>query len=281
MNAESRAKALNLVKLAAAAALVAALASCASQPRRPSFGWNMPSGFGECGNLLPYLALDGGGPRNTIYGQANGTALLFTAGMQIVADGAPNAYNPDNVSGLDDLANAGDGLAIDRYGRPFVQRSSDKYPGFYISKTELTDPDIGDSAEPRRYVDARHVPYIELPGGPRAREALRKAGMSLGDLVVVYNVRTRKTAAAIWADAGSDDELGVGSIELAQRLGYDDTSPRTGGTDDPENVYLLFPGTSLGFPRRVSEIERTGYQTFSSWGGQMRMDNCARDLGAH
>lgn len=280
MKAKSRALALKLIGLVSAGALAAVLASCETAPAGPPFAWDTPQD-GECGNLLPYLAVDGGGPRNTIYGQSSGNALIFVAGMQIVADGAPNAYNPDNVSGLDDIKNArGDSLATDRYGKPFVQSAAEKYPGFYISKTELTDPDIGDSAEPRRYVDARQVPYIELPGGERARKAMSRAGMHLGDLVVVYNVRTKKTAAAVWADT-DDDDLGIGSINLAEKLGYDDTSPRTGGTDDPENVYLVFPGTSLGFPHRVREIERSAYQTFVSWGGQMRMTNCAEALNAH
>ena len=283
MAVKSCAIALKLIKLAAIGALAGALASCATEPLPSAPDWN--SQADECGNLLPYLTVDGGGPGNTIYGQSSGNALLFVGGMQIVASGAPNAYNPNNISGLDDLKNAGSpgnwsGLATDSYGKPFVQSSAGKYPGFYISKTELTDPEIGDSAEPGRYVDARHVPYVVLPGGKRAVEALNKAGMHLGDLVVVYNVRTQKTAGAVWADTDADD-LGIGSINLARRLGYDDTSPRTGGTDTPENVYLLFPGTSRGFPRRVGDIEHSAYQTFASWGGQTRMGNCAQALNAH
>jgi hypothetical protein len=235
---------------------------------------------------LPFFAAGSGDSRSMIYGQASGNALLFVAGMDIDANGAPNAYHPDGVSGLDDLSNAGEpgnwwGLATDRWGKPFVQRTADKYPGFYISKTTFTDPEIGDSAETRRYVDARHVPYVELPGGERARKALRKAGMHLGDLVVVYNVRTRKTVGAIWADEGDQHDLGVGSIALAQKLGYDDTSPRTGGTDEPENIYLLFPGTSLGFPRRMSEVEKNAFTALDMWGGQTRLDNCAQALHAH
>jgi len=282
VHAKQRSSALKIVRLAAATALAALLASCATEP--PRYGWGAPT-TGECGNLLPFFAASGG-PRDMIYGQTSGNALLFVGGIEIDANGAPNAYHPDGISGLDDLSNAGTpgnwwGLATDRWGKPFVQTAADKYPGFYISKTALTDPEIGDSAETRRYVDARHVPYVELPGGERAREALRKAGMHLGDLVIVYNVRTRKTSGAVWADEGDPHDLGAGSIKLAEKLGYADTSPRTGGTDAPENVYLLFPGTSLGFPRRVGEIEKNAFDLLAMWGGQTRLDNCAQALNAH
>jgi hypothetical protein len=57
----------------------------------------------------------------------NSGAVLFSAGMQIDADGAPNAYGPNNT-GLDYTANAknGDnwvGVATDSSGKPVVQRS--------------------------------------------------------------------------------------------------------------------------------------------------------------
>ncbi|MFZ1991080.1 MAG: glycoside hydrolase family 75 protein [Alphaproteobacteria bacterium] len=283
MHAKQRLSAFKLVRLAAATALAAVLGSCATEP--PGYAWGPIPGSGECGNLLPFFAA-GTGPRDMIYGQPSGNALLFVGGIEIDANGAPNAYHPNGISGLDDLSNAGSpgnwwGLATDSWGKPFVQSTTDKYPGFYISKTALTDPEIGDSAETRRYVDASHVPYVELPGGERAREALRKAGMHLGDLVIVYNVRTRKTSGAIWADEGDPHDLGGGSIKLAEKLGYADTNPRTGGTDEPENIYLLFPGTSLGFPRRVGEIERNANDLLAMWGGQTRLDNCAQALNAH
>ena len=35
------------------------------------------------------------------------SAFFYEAGMMIDADGAPEAYNPDNKSGLDYLGNAG------------------------------------------------------------------------------------------------------------------------------------------------------------------------------
>jgi hypothetical protein len=52
--------------------------------------------------------------------------FFFISGMTIDADGAPNAYNPDNT-GLDDLDNAGapgrwDGIVADRSGNALFQQ---------------------------------------------------------------------------------------------------------------------------------------------------------------
>jgi hypothetical protein len=76
----------------------------------------------------------------------NSRAFFFVSGMTIDADGAPNAYNPDDT-GLDELANAGapahwNGIITDRDGNPLIQqreRSFYPFPGYYISCTSLSD----------------------------------------------------------------------------------------------------------------------------------------------
>src|SRR5262245_58821807 len=93
-------------------------------------------------------------------------AFLFISGMAIDADGAPNAYHPDNT-GLDELANAGvpghwNGIITDRKGHPLVQQESDPFPGYYISCTSLED-DAKKFSDPNRYVDASKIPYVALP----------------------------------------------------------------------------------------------------------------------
>src|SRR5271154_5866982 len=55
-----------------------------------------------------------------IWQLGDGAAFLFRSGMTIDADGAPNAYNPEDT-GLDDLYNAGqpghwDGIVQDEDG---------------------------------------------------------------------------------------------------------------------------------------------------------------------
>ena len=83
------------------------------------------------------------------------------------ADGAPNAYHPDN-SGLDDLSNAGtpgrwEGLAKDADGEPIIQGPNDPFPGYYVSATALADR-TKPVNDPTRYVDASKIPFIVLPG---------------------------------------------------------------------------------------------------------------------
>jgi len=76
----------------------------------------------------------------TFPAQQIGDAVLFHAGMYVDADGAPNAYGPNN-RGLDFTANAIRGgrflsVATHPDGKPIIQRSG-RYKGFYVSTTSL------------------------------------------------------------------------------------------------------------------------------------------------
>src|ERR1700691_452062 len=67
----------------------------------------------------------------SVWGVGDGSAVMFQSGMTIDADGAPNAYNPDNT-GLDDLSNAGstghwDRVIQDANGNPLIQRPEDTF----------------------------------------------------------------------------------------------------------------------------------------------------------
>ena len=82
---------------------------------------------GACfGELLMNFEMrhDGEPERDIPIGRLSGSsAFFYESGMTIDADGAPNAYHPDN-KGLDDLANAGtpgrwEGLAKDSDGRTY------------------------------------------------------------------------------------------------------------------------------------------------------------------
>ncbi|HEX4602505.1 MAG TPA: glycoside hydrolase family 75 protein, partial [Candidatus Angelobacter sp.] len=168
-------------------------------------------------------------------------AILFASGMRIDADGAPNAYGPQNT-GLDYTANAKNGplwsgVATDSFGNPVVQRSG-RYKGLYVSQTTLRKD--GDSAaSPRTYVNASRIPFIALPG-----EFTQQFGVNLGDLAVVLNTANVKRAYAIYADVGPNGKIGEGSIALAKALGID-AKPRDGGVSG-SIVYLVFPKSGLG-----------------------------------
>jgi len=200
-----------------------------------------------------------------------GSAILFRSGMTIDADGAPNAYNPQNT-GLDDLSNAGgpghwDGLVADREGNPIIQDSSDPFPGFYVSQTALVDwskaPD-----DPARYVDASKIPYIVLPV-----VLSHQFGARLGDFAVVMNIRRATVADAIFADIGT---LGEGSIALANQLGIR-SDARDGGTRGGV-LYLVYPGSGGRQPRSADEIKSETDNIFQQWGGMEKLNACEGEL---
>ena len=198
-------------------------------------------------------------------------AFFFVAGMTIDADGAPNAYHPDNT-GLDDLSNAGApgnwvALAKDGDGEPFVQGLSDPFPGYYISETALADRSRALN-DPLRYVDASKIPYIVLPG-----HLARLMGARPGDFAVVLNQRNARISYAIFGDVGPPDRIGEGSIALAENLEIR-SDARNGGVRRGI-VYLVFPGSGNRNPRSIEEIDTEGEILLQGWGGPGRLAICA------
>lgn len=194
--------------------------------------------------------------------------VIFQSGMTIDADGAPNAYNPDNT-GLDDLSNAGepghwDGIVADRDGNPFVQGPNDPFPGFYVSQTALVDWSK-ERTDPARYVDASKIPYIVLPG-----ELSRQFGARLGDFAIVMNLRNGSYADAIFGDIGT---LGEGSVALANKLGIW-ADARNGGTRGGI-LYLVYPGSGNRQPRSLDDINSETNKLFTNWGGVDKLTSCA------
>jgi hypothetical protein len=194
-------------------------------------------------------------------------ALFFVSGMTIDADGAPNAYHP-NDTGLDELANAGtperwDGIVTDREGTPLIQEERDPFPGYYISCTSLED-DTKAFTDPSRYVDASTIPYVVLPG-----EVAKRAGMQLGDFAAITNLRNGKLSFAIYADMGT---LGEGSIALADALEINSDARRGGA---PAGIlYVLFPGAGNFQPRSNNEIQREGQRLLSTSNVMNKVSSC-------
>jgi hypothetical protein len=207
----------------------------------------------------------------TFPAQKIGNAVLFQSGMYVDADGAPNAYGPNN-RGLDFTANAlrggrflsvvthSDGtLVIQRFGR---------FKGFYVSTTSLHNV-AGSPTAPGTYVDARKIPYIVLPP-----EFMKQFGVALGDLAMVTNLKNGKTSFAIFADVGPRGKIGEGSVALAHALGIND-DPRHGGTNS-NIAYLVFPQSGLGPGklRSAKEIKNSASRAFRRWGGARRLRVC-------
>jgi hypothetical protein len=199
------------------------------------------------------------------------TAFFYEAGMTIDADGAPNAYHPDNI-GLDDLANAGSpgnwyGLAKDADGEPFVQGPDDPFPGYYVSATALADRTKSVN-DPTRYVDASKIPFIVLPGA-----MARQIGARPGDFAAVFNQRNGQGSYAIFGDVGPSDRIGEGSVALAENLGIR-SDARNGGARRGI-LFLVFPGSGNGRPRPVEEINSEAEKLLQAWGGASQLAACA------
>jgi hypothetical protein len=202
---------------------------------------------------------------------AGSAAFFYEAGMTIDADGAPNAYHPDNT-GLDDLANAGtpgrwEGLAKDADGEPYIQGPGDPFPGYYVSATALADRSKP-ANDPARYVDASKIPFIVLPGG-----MARQLGARPGDFAVVFNPRNGKSSYAIFGDVGPFDRIGEGSVALAENLGIR-SDARNGGARWGI-LYLVFPGSGNGQPRPVDEINGEGEKLLRAWEASLLVGACA------
>jgi Fungal chitosanase of glycosyl hydrolase group 75 len=197
-------------------------------------------------------------------------AFFYEAGMTIDADGAPNAYHPDNT-GLDDLKNAGapgywEGLAKDRDGEPYVQGPDDPFPGYYVSETALADRSKPVN-DPTRYVDASKIPFVVLPGA-----LAREVGARPGDFAAVINRNNGKSSYAIFGDVGPSDRIGEGSMALAENLGVR-SDARNGGARRGI-LYLLFPGSGNAQPRTIDEINAETEKLVQDWGGISQVTAC-------
>lgn len=217
--------------------------------------------------------------RTAVWRAAGTSALVYEGGLAIDADGAPDAYHPED-RGLDYLANAGkpgnwwgvvtaDGKAS---GEPVIQGPSDPKPGYYVSSTSLVDRSKK-VTDPRRYVDSTSVPYLAV--SPLILTGKLAGGARVGDLAAVVNTATGKVAYAVVADVGPKDKLGEGSIALAQALGVKDASPKRGGVRSGV-VYVVFPGSSTGWPRTDEDMAAAGEKLFQAWGGLAKVEACRR-----
>ena len=190
---------------------------------------------------------------------ADGSAYLFSPReVKVDADGAPNAYHPDDVGmpctsdrqfkGLDCPKNAGypnsswwpSVLVPDptNRSRPYVQPSSSEFAGYFVSMTALHDPSRA-VTDPKRYVDSRIIPYVVFP---RSFHGQRGTG-TLGDLGYALHLDTGRQSPFVVAEIGpTTAQLGEISIALATAMGGIDPNPRTGrGVSSGRIAYLVFP----------------------------------------
>lgn len=212
---------------------------------------------------------------------ANSQAYFYTiTRMAVDADGAPNAYHPDD-KGIDALANAGfpkgnwkSILVADpaKPDQPFVQTGG-KFAGFFVSQTTLQDRSLA-VTDIQRYVDSTQVPYIVFPG---AFFALKGTG-NFGDVGVALSLDSDKESPFIVADAGPlDAPLGEVSIRLAENLGGVNVNPRNGaGMPKGRFTYLVFPRTKSEPPWPVSseQLQKRARELLGGIGGWDAVKAC-------
>jgi hypothetical protein len=217
------------------------------------------------------------GKRTAVFRRAGSKAIFYRSGMAIDADGAPDAYHPDDL-GIDALIHAGRPgnwwALVAENGEPIIQTKGD-YKGFYISMTWLHREDgLYSLADPEYWVDARHVPYIAVP-----RSVFEPAGIDKGDLAFVFNEQTGASSYAVVADWGTEETLGEGSIALAERLGVP-SDPRVGGVPDGI-IYIAFPNSAARprWPRDAAEMADKASQFLTRFGGAGLLKFCLSPPG--
>jgi hypothetical protein len=223
-------------------------------------------------------------------------AAFYESGLAIDADGAPNAYHPDGTSGLDSLSAAGyprSCSVLVCVGKTpgganiYARTHGGPFDGFFVSMSTLMDerkkPDgspLHPKTDYRRYVDSTTVPYVAI-----AQRAMKPfnldrglhPGRSPGEVAYVVNLRNGRGSAAAFADVGTNNTLGEGSIALAKALGLTENqqSPRHGGVA-LGILTIVFPNskTQVPWPRTPEDLTAAAEQKFKDWGGLERVKAC-------
>jgi Fungal chitosanase of glycosyl hydrolase group 75 len=105
-----------------------------------------------------------------------------------------------------------------------------------------------------------------------------------GELAYVVNLKNGQTSPAIFADVGTNDTLGEGSIALAKALGLTERqqSPTHGGVSSAI-LTIVFPGSKAvpPWPRDASDIANAANERFAAWGGLDRVKHCFPNASSH
>lgn len=176
----------------------------------------------------------------------------FLADADIDADGAngqsggPPAYKVDD-SGTEFLANGGmknvggKVICAHAWARDIVILDTDNepkvFPGGIIASMTWYRHAGKSLGDPTAYVDSETVPYVVVP----SLIVQRTAGVVRGCKArVTWN---GQSVDCVVADRGPARKIGELSIAAARAVGLP-SSPRHGGTEEPEVLYELWPGVA-------------------------------------
>ncbi|MHB8637206.1 MAG: hypothetical protein ACYC96_12125 [Fimbriimonadaceae bacterium] len=220
-------------------------------------------------------------------------ALFFQSKMSCDVDGSPNAYHPwDDGLSIDVIESAGGkrvnnlprgplevlpspDVVVYMNGQPYIQPDG-KWKGFYVSETSYENK-LLPATSSKRYLDARKIQYIVLPGG-----LVPEAG--IGDLAIVYDPASHRHVCAVFGDVGPSDESGEVSLATIKRLGL----PATDGKSSPgqcrdDLFFLVFPQTASlldsadPWPHAQRTIDALAEAEFIKWGGAQQVEAILHD----
>lgn len=225
-----------------------------------------------------------------------GPYIFSTKKVKVDADGAPNAYHPNDVGlhctkgvgfkGLDCPANGGypnqswwrSAIVPDpkNNNKGYIQPDG-KYKGYFVSQTSLKDKSKS-NLDPIKYVDSTSVPYLVFPGKFNAKSGTG----SVGDYGFAINLDSGQSSPFIVAEVGPPSaHLGEISISLGVALGGVNPNPRTGaGTPNGKIAYIIFPYTKATpeWPVSLSDLNKRVNELLKSVGGVETLKNCANSL---
>jgi hypothetical protein len=221
------------------------------------------------------------------------SAYYFASATKLVdADGAPNAYHPDDVpdacpdegNGIDCLAAAGypNGswwktvLVADPGDptQPAIQQEG-PYKGFFVSMTSLRNTAHAGPASPKSYVDAASIPYLVLPA-----PIYRTDGMGeMGDIGWAMNLDNGRATPFVIADEGPVEPFGEASVAFWKALGAQAPNPRNGeGLPEGRIAYAVFPGSgrdsAIGWPIDPAALTREARRRLDRIGGPAVLQGC-------
>lgn len=135
--------------------------------------------------------------------------------------------------------------------------SEGEYKGYYGSMTKLKNglkehaEDCGCSNQ----INSLEVNGFVIPLG---KNALKKFGSEVGDLVLAYNPKNNKLVYAVIYDEGPQDKLGEGSVSLNMNLEnktkFPENSNQTNSFATKNKIYLIILPNSKNY-----KIEKTPY----------------------
>lgn len=157
------------------------------------------------------------------------------------------------------------------------------FVGYFISQTSISVDPAKDACDQGRYLDSLKYRAVVLP----LKVDWRAGGIKTddGDLVIIRDVESGRIAFAINGDRGPPEGIGEGTIALTSYL----SGIKVAGTETYDEIkklhrgrvqYITFPADDIrpktGGKFTQDDIDREAAKLFKDWGGEERLNACAK-----